>query len=538
MAGSQKGRRRIDPARNPAVWDTLTWEAPRFIQNVLSQSQGFWAKTHGAVCSGRPSPASPTLVVHDGSAACRAGRCLVLIECEDGQHGLVEFVKGGASRAGGECLAQSALSDGTTARFYEVTSGNLQRAYAVVAPSRLPQALRMVPRLGIGTRMSKAVWPGIWQAMNECLFSANAIQNSMRELNLLENIGDERVDRELYYPGIGFVPEGHTGSTFEGLCLCGVTESLKAGCARPYGADADHIMVKRGSDGLEHAKKIIQAARSYSFYTIDVSDILDYAALRGGTGLVGKYRQAMDALEALAPFIASLKEGEVFDLELSIDEHPPEIDPFDCLTSETEAAFILDECKQRGIPLTHLAPNLGVEKHVDYRYRDGRAGLEARTRSLHRLASEHGVLLDCHSGDDLSSETRQTLKRATGGLLNFKISPSLQTLFAEVLYDFDTSLFNEWWDDTRRFALENARRGSDLAARCIRRYESEPGARPGPEHDLFRLFCYATIGKRDPTGIFLYRERFYSLSPSFYGEYTRRVSSYLCSLAGDLLWRE
>jgi len=76
-----------------------------------------------------------------------------------------------------------------------------------------------------------------------------------------------------------------------------------------------------------------------------------------------------------------LKAGEPFDLELSIDEHPPEIRAFDCLTSEVEVAFILEEAKRRGLPLTHLAPNLGVEKHTDYRYRDGLAGLEARTRA-------------------------------------------------------------------------------------------------------------------------------------------------------------
>jgi hypothetical protein len=43
--------------------------------------------------------------------------------------------------------------------------------------------MRMTPRLGIGTRMSRAVWLGIWQAVGECSFAANAIQNSQRELN-------------------------------------------------------------------------------------------------------------------------------------------------------------------------------------------------------------------------------------------------------------------------------------------------------------------------------------------------------------------
>jgi hypothetical protein len=253
------------------------------------------------------------------------------------------------------------------------------------------------------------------------------------------------------------------------------------------------------------------------------------------SGLVGKYWLAMEAMEILIPFIKNMRGGEPFDLELSIDEHPPEIHAFDCLTSELELSFILNEIRRRGYSLSHVAPNLGVEKHVDYRYRDGLEGLEARTRALHQLANEAGAVIDCHSGDDLSGRTRQALKRATEGLINFKVSPYPQTLFADVLYDFDQEMFKIWWEDTYEFARENAREGSTFAAECLRQYDAEPGAGPHPRHTLFRIYCYATVGKRDAQGNFLYRERFYSLSPEFYAEYTRRVKSYLCMLARDLL---
>ncbi len=577
MGDRKSAKRKADPAKNPAVWDTLTWDAPSFIRAATSQPKGFWDTTHAAVRSGRPAPVSAALQVHHRSAAHLGDRSFVLTEHDDGQHGLVEFGKNRGGSLVTKPVAQIPLADGSTASLYEVNSKNLHDAYGMAAPGKLPQALKMVPRLGIGTRMSKTVWPGIWQALSECSFSANGIQNSLRELNLLENIQERRVAQKLYYPGIGFVPEGHTGSTFEGLWLCGVSEALKAGGTQRYGADADHIMVKRGVDGLERAKKILMAARHYSFFTIDVSDILDYSALRGDAGptevfsrcigdekvradvlshyrrplkiggrsvkfseselagLIGKYWLAMEALDNLVPFISTLRENEPFDLELSIDEHPPEIHPFDCLTTELEVAFLLEESKRRGVPLTHLAPNLGVEKHVDYRYHDGLEGLEVRTRALHRLAQEEGVVIDCHSGDDLSEATRRALKRATGGMIHFKISPYLQTLFADVLYDFDRQMFKTWWDDTCEFARENARGGSTLAADCLKQYESEAGAGPHPRFNLFRLFCYATVGKRDAEGNFIYRERFYSLSPDFYAEYTQRVKSYLCALARDLL---
>jgi hypothetical protein len=322
------------------------------------------------------------------------------------------------------------------------------------------------------------------------------------------------------------------------------------------------------------------AARYYSFFTIDVSDILDYAAFPGGTSgkvpgelleqrigdekvrkevlayhkkplrsggrsvrlaeselaaLVGKYWQAMEAVDILVPFIQSMRGNEPFDLELSIDEHPPEIHPFDCLTTELEVAFVLNEMSRRGRVLSHIAPNLGVEKHVDYRYRDGLEGLEARTRTLHQLANENGVVIDCHSGDDLSGSTRQALKRATGGLLNFKVSPFPQTLFADVLYDFDRDFFRTWWDDTYAFAQENAREGSAFAAECLRQYDTDPAAVPHTRYSLFRIYCYATVGKRDEQGNYLYRERFYTLSSEFNAEYTQRLKSYLCMLARDLL---
>ena len=64
-----------------------------------------------------------------------------------------------------------------------------------------------------------------------------------------------------------------------------------------------------------------------------------------------------------------------------------------------------------------------------------------RTRALHRLAQKEGVVIDCHSGDDLFEATRQALKRATGGMIHFKISPYVQTQFADVLYDFDRAMF-------------------------------------------------------------------------------------------------
>jgi hypothetical protein len=570
----------LDPARNPAVLDTLTWDADAFTREAMSPGRVLWDNIGVAARSGHKIESSPGLILHERSVAAVGGSCILLAECDDGQHALVEFSKNESSAAlAAKPLARLALSDGGWVFYHEANSRNIHEAYSKASPQKLPQALRMTPRIGVGTRMSKAQWPGIWQASDEFPFCANGIQNSQRELNLLENILEGKVPQKLYYPGIGFVPEGHTGSTFEGLWLCGVSEALKTGITRGYGADADHIMVKRDPDGLERAKEVLRAARYYSFFTIDISDVLDYSLFRAGASgagaadiishcipeektrkevlsyyknplgigermirlseadlarVIGKYWRGLEAVHTLVAFLRSIREDEPFDLELSIDEHPPEIHAFDCLTSEMEMVFLLSEMKRRELPLTHIAPNLGVEKHVDYRYRDGLEGLEERTRALHGLARDHGVLIDCHSGDDLSGQTRRALHRATGGLIHFKVSPYLQGLFGEVLCDFDRDLFSLWWEDSYDFAKENARGGSALAADCIREFKSTPGARPDPKARLFSLYGYATVGKRDAQGNFLYRDRFYSLSREFYTQYTGRVKSYLHALAADL----
>ena len=335
-----------------------------------------------------------------------------------------------------------------------------------------------------------------------------------------------------------------------------------------YGADADHIQVKRGADGLARAKRLLDATRYYSFYTLDVSDVLDYAALAGDSDLtgvasrsgleeiiayhqqprraggfdyrpdvamldrlIGKYRVALDATGELYDYIRSFKEGVPFDLELSIDEHPNDIPTFDCLTSETELVFVLLEAQRRGIPLTHVAPNFGVEKGVDYRGADGLPGFEARARSLCGIAEHFGVMADFHSGDDLSAAARQAIGRATDGRNHFKVSPNLQLLFAEVLAEHHPQLFTRWWQDAMAYAQREAAAGSAFAAECIRRSDT---GRLSSHDEVFHNFSFAFVGRRDPNGQFICREEFYALSSAFYQAYQECIVAYLLELADDL----
>lgn len=640
MGKAKHGNVQFNPAADPAVLDSATWDIDGAANAVFSVPASFWnsllrglsgsrakvdlsgGTSNGGTAQAEVSGAGVGVVTEAGSGyrivesddgprvyldsavtvrdllpggtrVSEGDGVAVFLLCRtpDGMEVLVRLTRDGtpshpslglgaprAARTLGEVSVAVFPCDGPTIYAY---TGSVDR-------ERGSRALGAVPRLGIGNRHSVLMWPGIFRAISGSgtgrVFSANAVQNSLRELNLLDEFLAGGPPKENYLFGYGSIQEGHTGSTFEGLWTYGVLAALKAGCTVPFGADADHIQVKRGPAGLERAKQVVRAARHYSFYTLDVSDILDYAALdasldaqpeksrgekRGASrgesfdeaGLrelvsfhrrrrrVGlftyepadehirrmarKYHRALDAVGELASLLSDLKQGHPFDLELSVDEHPPEIDSFGSVTSEDELVFLLLEGVRRGMPLTHVAPNFGVEKGVDYRCPDGHEGLAGRVESLTRIAEAFGIMLDCHSGDDLSQETRRVIGRASSGRIHFKVSPSLQTLFADTLYDFHPDLFGEWWKATLAYAKAEAENGGTAALEAVKEYERDGGG-PHPSHSFFRHLCFAPVGERDTDGNFILRERLYGISAACLEEYTRRTAELLSTIAEDI----
>jgi len=504
------------PAKNPAVLDTVTWDPAAAWKVISAVDESFWQSLIAAACRAGFSPpmndggASPTLhTVYSGSVAEYQNSEYSLIGLKDGQHVFIELGTGDKSSILGEPIGIRSLKNGRRLSAYPVDAAVVNRYVSFIRPDKGPKALGAVPRLGIGSRMTTAAWPGVWRAMEKCSFLANPIQNSVREVNLLEDVLAAQPPRSNYMANFGTVPEGHAGSTFEGLWVAGVLEALKADSSPEFGADADHITVRRGEHKLDRARRVIEAARRFTFFTLDVSDLLDYGAMtkisqaqaqdyiavhiseskhrrqiaayhgekskldKGMIGrLVGKYWPALNAVEQLAKHIDSVRDGKPFDLELSIDETPAGIDTFDCLTSEAELTFLANEIRRRHVPVTHIAPNFGVEKELDYRGRDGLAGLEKRIRGLQNISREFGIMLDCHSGDDLKPETRRAVGRATQGHIHFKISPALQIIFAETMNDVVPERFGFWWDDTLDYARREAGSGSTFASDCLREYKA------------------------------------------------------------------
>jgi hypothetical protein len=576
MAQVRIGEFSLDPSRCPAVLDTTTWDRGEAWTRVAAAGRAFWQRV--ARDPGAGDLSTPRCTVHPGSHVSAGGEDIVLATLEDGQDVFLRFGKGHGSPILGRPLGSMDLDGGVRVHVHPTDMPVLARYLADANPEKAPRALGSVPRLGIGDRHTTAVWPAAFRAMHGAGFAANVIQNSMRELNLLDDLKRGVPARQNHLFGFGSIAEGHTGSTFEGLLHAGVIAALKAPTFPRYGADADHIQVKRGPGGLDRARRVAGAARHYTFYTLDVSDILDYGAMKAagdaearallsatlrdaalerdillyhrrarsvagvswefGEGDIGrfvaKYWNALEAVESLHAHLDTMKDGESFDLELSIDENPPEISTAECITSPGELVFLAVEIERRGLPVTHIAPNFGVEKGTDYRCPDGLEGLERRVRTISRIAAERNLMLDCHSGDDLAKATRQVFGRATGGRLNFKVSPQLQILFAETLYDVQPDLFRFWWDDVRRLVEGEASRGSAFAVKCLKELDADPA--PHPSKALFHSYCFASVGRRE-AGRFATRERLYDLTPALLAEYGGRLERWLVEIAEDLYGR-
>ncbi|MBD3309271.1 hypothetical protein GF339_22915 [candidate division KSB3 bacterium] len=581
MATMTFGKLEIDPTKNPAVLDTATWDPKSAWEMLNAVEPAYWQSVQDALTAQTSLPRHDRCTLYPGSHARYQGSDFLLAGLQDGQQIFIEIGQRKAPTELGEALGAKSLSNGQQIAAYKTDAAVIDRFCRIIKPEKGPKALKATPRLGIGVRMSAAAWPGIWQAMHKQQFAANAIQNSLRELNMLEDLLAGKPAHSNYLFSFGTIDEGHTGSTFEGLWVAGVLSALRSDTTPLYGADADHIMVKRGPEGMSRAKRVIDAGRYYTFFTLDVSDILNYAAIKetsaataeayvediiqdvtartdllayhsqphriGGQDynpdaamlgrLVGKYWTALEAAQELYGYIKSFKQDIPFDLELSIDENPPEVKTCESLTQDVELMFLLLEIQRRQLPITHIAPNFGVEKGVDYRCPEGLEELEPRVRRQYHMASEYGLMLDCHSGDDLKSPTRQVFGRATDGNIHFKVSPSLQVVFGETLNDLFPEHFQFWWDDTLAYARREAEAGASVAAECIQEYQNSPNPVPSARTALFEHFNFATVGKRDANGQFCFREKFYDLPAEFYQEYTRRIERLLTEVAHDVFNR-
>jgi hypothetical protein len=590
------------PAFSPAVLDTGTWnvaQARAYLQNAASFLGPVALKIMDGTLSVQEAQ-SDNLTLFPASIKQHNGFHYILARFPDGQRALLAVGVGSNSgevvqgRFNGVQLEPLGKAPGNPvwAALIPTTIDNVRYFVENLAPTLGPRAMGTMPRLGIGDRMTRLVFPGTFDALAEMKLPANVIQNSIgRELAPIHRLLSREPLPQTYLPGLGNLSVGHTGASIEGLWLEGVLWGIQMGAeAAPWGADADHAPVKRstGSEGMDRAKELLACARDYTFFTMDTSDLFDYRAakLEGAelqaafertvpdvaarkallarhtrefdapsiTGSAGrhytpgeeqvirfvvKYWGGLAAAQQLNDYIATLRHGRGYDFEFSMDERPLDISALESVTPDEEVIFVLRELKERGVRTTHVAPNFGVEKGYDYRLPDGRSGLEQRSARMAAIARQFEATLDYHSGDDLARETRRGIARGTGGALDFKISPILQTLYAQVLADLEPKKFRWWWDLTRRRTEEEAARGEKVAEKYLQdlvERETTEGTRFQPRVDdhFFWNYCFTIVGAKDKDGGWLYREEFYDVSAAVEQETRTRTKDYIEDLAHDV----
>jgi len=526
----------IDPARNPGTLDTLTWDPETALQHIRKNQNDLQAIQNAAMGSRSVEAFQKKLAAvqtrgirfFEGSVCLRDGTGYLLAGLPDGQRVILSASLSGNSPP---LDVIGELSIGWLKAFISPVNTRTAAAFLVhVEPSFGPRSLGPVGRLGIGNRQTVTVWPGIFAAMRELGRPAEVIQNSAyRELAPMEFILAPPSKEAAYLPGHGSLSIGHTGTSIEGLWLSGVMSAVEHGFRQEYGADLDHIPVKSLDErGIALARRLILAGRHFTFFTLDTSFLFRPQEL----DLSRRYGDAVEAGVEIYEYIKSLKEGTSFDFEFSLDEGP-------ALTTPEEQEFVLKALTDRGVKVDFIAPNVGFQKRIDYCLPDGLDALEKRVREMSECAARYGALLDFHSGSDKASETYRTIARACAGKLKLKVSGKLQLILAEVLADTEAEFFNFWWDWTLETARAEARQGSEVAARYVglvekRRAEEGQSFRRSPKDPFFTDFSFAMVGAKNDDGSFMFRDRFYNLSPETEAEYTRRVKQYVLDLADDL----
>ena len=93
------GKLEIDPAVNPAVLDTATWDVERVPTVLGFVGKEYWQTVHRAVAAAGAAPGHAECRVYPGSWTARGGNAFSLVRLSDGQHVFVEIGTGDGALA-------------------------------------------------------------------------------------------------------------------------------------------------------------------------------------------------------------------------------------------------------------------------------------------------------------------------------------------------------------------------------------------------------------------------------------------------------
>ena len=136
---------RIDPATNPAVLATGTWDRDGAVAELGALALGSLA---ALLRDDHLDAPIPGVTLHEGSLAHARGATFILATLADGQHVLLEVHDSGSAQLLLAPIWSVGLGGDAGLRAYATDAAVLHEYLRAVAPSRQPRALGQVPASG------------------------------------------------------------------------------------------------------------------------------------------------------------------------------------------------------------------------------------------------------------------------------------------------------------------------------------------------------------------------------------------------------
>ena len=152
----QFGKLAINPAVNPGILDTATWDPETAWTQIQAVGVDDWEALQAAATNETPPAPAADLTPYPSSFARHAGAFYCLAGLNDGQQVFLALGPGADSLLGVP-IGSKALSENLRLAVYPTDALVIDRFCRLVKPEAGPKALGPVSRLGIGTRMTTAV---------------------------------------------------------------------------------------------------------------------------------------------------------------------------------------------------------------------------------------------------------------------------------------------------------------------------------------------------------------------------------------------
>jgi hypothetical protein len=170
----------IEPKKNPAVLDTATWDPASAWHSLSAVDASYFVSVSQAIKEKTPLPSDKSCVVYASSCTEYQKKAFALAQLANGQHVFLEIGPDGPGGFLGDPIGTQSLPNGSHLAAYRANIAAIDCYVRLVKPDKGPKALGAVPRLGIGSRMSTASWPGVWWAMDRYHFQANPLKKGTR----------------------------------------------------------------------------------------------------------------------------------------------------------------------------------------------------------------------------------------------------------------------------------------------------------------------------------------------------------------------